>query len=399
MKATMTRKRKLPTSSPDLAKTRIAIVIDWLVTSAGAELVLAHILTCFPHADLYCLIDFLPEAERGWLQGKQPRTTFMQHIPFVRKHYTKMLPLMTIAIESLDLSGYDIILSSSHAVAKGVIKGPHQLHISYVHSPMRYAWDMQFQYLKQSGKEHGIKRLWMIWMLQKMRLWDVRSAHGVDHFLTNSHFTRGRIHACYQRDALVLSPPVRIAEEAYAGKREDFYLIASRLVPYKRIDLVVKAFARMPCRRLVVIGDGPEYHKIKRLAGTNVTIMGFQPDAVLHDHMRRAQAFIFAALEDFGSINIEVQGHGTPVIAYGKGGSCETVVAGATGLFFHEQTVAAVIEAVDRFEKNKKEYTVKACRTQAEKFAPELFHRKLVHFVDTTWQEHLAGRYDPNKQL
>ncbi|HCD3539447.1 TPA: glycosyltransferase, partial [Klebsiella pneumoniae] len=253
--------------------------------------------------------------------------------------------------EQLDLSSHDIILSSSHAVAKGVLTGPDQLHISYVHSPIRYAWDLQHQYLRESGLNRGIKGLFAKWILHKIRLWDTRTANGVDFFIANSKFISRRIKKVYGREADVIYPPVDVERFKLKREKQDFYLTASRLVPYKRIDLIVEAFSKMPEKKLVVIGDGPEMSKIRKIAGANIEILGFQPNDVMEEYMMDAKAFVFAAEEDFGITPVEAQACGTPVIAFGKGGVLETIKnlgqEEPTGLFFYEQNIDSLISAIN----------------------------------------------------
>lgn len=360
---------------------KVAIVCDWLVTLGGAENVLQEMLLCFPDADLFAVIDFIPEDKRHIIAHKTVKTTFIQKLPFAKTKYRSYLPLMPLAIEQLDLSSYDLILSSSHAVAKGVITGPDQVHISYVHSPMRYAWDLQHQYLRETGLDKKPHGLLARYFLHKLRLWDLRSANGVDHFIANSHYIAKRIQKTYRREAEVIHPPVDISKFTPCYKKEDFYLTASRFVPYKRIDLIVESFKQLPDKKLIVIGDGPDFAKIKSKAGSNVTLLGYQANDVLIDHLQRAKAFIFAAEEDFGILPLEAQACGTPVIAYGKGGALETVRGldhnEPTGLFFAEQTTGAICKAIAGFEQQQ---VIKAenCVANAKRFAPEVFRQQLM---------------------
>jgi len=363
---------------------RIAIVCDWLVTYAGAERVLEQMLKCYPHADLFAVVDFLPKGERGFIMDKPVTTTCIQHYPFARRLYQKYLLKMPLAIEQLDLSGYDLVISSSHAVAKGVITGPDQLHVCYIQTPIRYAWDMQNQYLEESGLIHGLLSWAARRMLFSMRQWDVRTANGVDAFVANSQFIARRVWKVYRREASVIYPPVAVEKFTLQEKKEEFYLTASRLTPYKKVDLIVQAYAAMPNRHLVVIGDGPEMKKIRRDATPNVTVMGYQSSDVLRDYMQRARAFVFAAEEDFGIVPVEAQACGTPVIAFGKGGATETVQDGITGVFFGEQTVQSLTEAVHRFEGMT--FDPQACRANAVRFAPERFRQEFSAFVDQEWQ-------------
>ena len=369
---------------------RIAIITDWLTTYAGAERVVEQMIACYPQADVFAVVDFVPEAQRGFLQGKQPQVSFIQKLPGAKKYYRHYLPLMPLAVEQFDLSAYDLILSSSHAVAKGVIVGPDQLHISYVHSPIRYAWDLQHQYLKESGLDKRWIGWLARWFLHKIRLWDVRTQYGVDTFVANSGFIARRIHRVYGRDSTVIYPPVDVNAFALHETKENFYLTASRMVPYKRIDLIVDAFTAMPDKQLVVIGDGPDFDKIRARAGANVRLLGYQSFAVLRDHMQRAKAFVFAAEEDFGIAPVEAQACGTPVIAFGKGGALETVRGiaqgdAATGVFFNEQSVAALCEAVDAFEHSPM-IAPSVCRKNAERFSIEVFRQKFTELVETEWR-------------
>jgi glycosyltransferase involved in cell wall biosynthesis len=364
---------------------KTAIVCDWLVAIGGAEKFLGHLLNCYPNADLFAVVDFIDADQREFLRNKPVKTTFIQKLPFAKSRYRGYLPLMPIAIEQLDVSDYDLIISSSHAVAKGVITGPDQVHISYVHSPMRYAWDLQHQYLRESGLDQKFRGYLARYFLHKLRLWDGRSANGVDHFVANSNFIARRIEKTYRRKADVIYPPVEISQFSPQGKKEDFYLAASRLVPYKRMDLIVDSFQSMPGKKLIVIGDGPDYEKIKNRAGPNVEMLGYQSNAVLVSHLQRAKALIFAAEEDFGLIPLEAQACGTPVIAYGKGGALETVRGLAhehpTGIFFPEQTTAAICQAIKTFEQNPARFTMENCVQNAARFTPEQFRKTFMDFV------------------
>lgn len=362
---------------------KVAIVHDWLVTYGGAERVLEQIVECFPDADLFSLIDFLPE--RGFLRGKLAKTSFLQRMPMAQKRYRSYLMLFPMAIEQLDLSAYDLVISSSYAVAKGVLTGPDQVHVSYVHSPIRYAWDLQNQYLKESKLDKGVRSIVARAILHYIRLWDVRTAGGVDEFIANSAFIGRRISKAYHRRSTVVYPPVDLEGFRPGPRKDDFYVTVSRMVSYKRMDLIVNAFSQTPWRSLVVIGEGPEMAKIAAAAGPNVTLLGHQPFEVLRDHLQRARAFVFAAEEDFGISVVEAQACGTPVIAYGKGGALETVIgeecARPTGVFFQEQKAESLIAALDRFEQNEKRYLPENCRANAERFSKESFRAGLLAVV------------------
>lgn len=380
---------------------KIAIVHEWLDTYAGSERVVEQMLAAYPDADLYAVVDFLPPHERGFLRGRPVHTSFVQRLPGARRHFRRWLPLMPLAVEQFDLSAYDVVISSHHAVAKGVITGPHQLHLSYVHSPMRYAWDLQHQYLRESGLARGWRSAVTRLVLHYLRLVDRSAADGVDCFVANSHFIAQRIRKAYRREAQVIHPPVNIARFALCEAKEDFYLTASRLVPYKRVPLIVEAFSQMPDKRLVVIGDGPDADRLRRTLPPNVTLLGHQPATALVDWMQRARAFVFAAEEDFGITPVEAQACGTPVIAYGRGGSLETVRAhgpGRTGIFFTEQTAPAIREAVLRFEAEPQAYGAQGCRAHAERFSQEAFRARLEATVAAEWARHGALAAPPQAE-
>ncbi|HDG8141335.1 TPA: glycosyltransferase family 4 protein [Klebsiella quasipneumoniae subsp. quasipneumoniae] len=369
----------------------IGIVADWLVTYAGAERVIKEIIDIYPNSDLYSVVDFLSEQSRSYFHGKKASTTFIQKLPRAKKAYQKYLPFMPLAIEQIDVSSHDVIISSSHAVAKGVLTGPDQLHISYVHSPIRYAWDLQHQYLRESHLDKGVKGILAKYLLHKIRQWDYRTANGVDHFIANSQFIARRIHKVYGRTADVIYPPVDVHRFLMNTSKQDFYLTASRLVPYKKIDLIVEAFSNMPDKRLVVIGNGSEMAKIKSKAKSNIEILGYQPDSVMLEHMQNAKAFVFAAEEDFGITPVEAQACGTPVVAFGKGGSLETVrpygVNKPTGVFFDEQSVPSLVKAINFFDTVSDKIEPQDCRENALRFSVEIFKNNLSKYVEDKWTE------------
>lgn len=371
---------------------KVAMVCDWLVTYAGAERVIEQMLNCFPEADIFSLVDFVPQGQRDFLQNKPVTTSFIQNLPKARTHYRSYLPLMPLAVEQLDVSGYDLVISSSHAVAKGILTGPDQVHICYCHSPIRYAWDLQHQYLSEADLTRGIKSWIARLILHYIRMWDSRTANGVDAFVANSSFVARRIAKAYARQVQVIHPPVDMSPSSPGAEREDFYLTASRMVPYKKMSLIVEAFTAMPDKRLVVIGDGPDFAKIKAMAGSNVELLGYQPTASLRAHMQRAKAFVFAAEEDFGIIAVEAQSSGTPVIAFGKGGALETISGldceQPTGVFFHEQSVASLIEAIASFERESHRISAEACRANAQRFSADLFRQQFRTFVQRQIEAH-----------
>ena len=375
---------------------KIAIVHDWLVTYAGAERVLEQVLHCFPQADIFCVVDSLRRDQRRFILGKPTTTTFIQRLPFAQTRYRAYLPLMPFAIEQLDLSAYDLVVSSSHAVAKGVITGPDQLHLCLCYSPIRYAWELQHRYLEESGLDRGLRGLIAKLLLHRIRTWDVRSSNGVDEFVAISQFIARRIRKTYRRDSTVIYPPVDTEFFTPGEEREDFYLTVSRLVPYKRVDLIVEAFAAMPNRRLVVIGDGPEARKVRSKAGPNVTVLGHQSVEAVRENLRRCRGFIFAAEEDFGIAPLEAQACGAPVIAYGRGGVRETIVSASesrdsttatpTGVFFAEQSADGIVDAVKHFEAVESTITPAACRHNAVRFGVKRFRAEFADYVDRRWQ-------------
>lgn len=365
---------------------KVAVVHEWLVDWAGSEQVLEQILTCFPDADLYALVDFLPAADRGRILNKNVTTSFLQRMPFVRGGIWRYLPLMPLAVEQFDLSSYDLIISNSHAVAKGVLVGPDQTHLSYVHSPMRYAWDLQHQYLKAPMFKGRIRRWTARWLLHYLRLWDVRSSLSASAYAVNSQFVGRRLWKAYRRESTVIHPPVDTERFVPGAAKEDFFLCVSRMFFYKRLDIVVKAFASLPQERLIVIGDGPERAHIQSLAGPNVTLLGYQPADALIGYLQKARALIFAAEEDFGLLPVEAQACGTPVIAYGRGGALETVrgldQSEPTGVLFANQDPADVAGAVRTFLETRARLTPEACRANALRFSRDRFRSAFRQFVD-----------------
>lgn len=364
-------------------KPRVAVVHDFLYCYAGAERVLEQILHEYPDAQVFALFDFLPSNQRSFIGDKTVRTSFIQSLPLARRKHRLYLPLMPLAIEQLDVSEFDIVISSSYLAAKGVLTRGDQLHVCYCHTPVRFAWDLQNQYLGRFGLISGLKSLIARMILHYIRMWDIRSANGVDVFLTNSDYVGRRIHKVYNRKSTTVYPPVDTERFTVHAKKEDFYLTASRLVPYKRVELIVRAFNDMPEKRLIVVGDGPEFEKIKAIAGSNVRMVGHQPFERLKQYMQLARAFVFAAEEDFGIVPVEAQACGTPVIAYGRGGVTESVCEGKTGVFFHAQTPMAISEAVRRFESAS--WDPEAIRAHAQSFSVAAFRQKLAHLVNQHW--------------
>lgn len=366
---------------------RIAIVHEWLQVYAGSERVLEQLLRCFPEADLFAVVDFLPPQERAFLQGRKVNTTFVQKLPGARRFFRHYLGLMPMAVEQLDLGSYDIVISSNHAVAKGVITGPDQVHICYVHSPMRYIWDLQHQYLEQAGLGWSPKALYIRWLFNRMRVWDYASAQHVDHFVANSRYIARRVKKAYGRASSVIHPPVDVDAFTIGPQKAEIYLLAGRFVPYKRADLVVRAFRDQPHRRLVVVGEGPEGGHVRAAAAgaRNIEFRGAVPKAELISLMQQARAALFAAEEDFGIAMVEVQACGTPVIAFGRGGARDIIETAPdvapTGVLFSEQSVESITDALARFDALEEEITPDACRANALRFSTERFRERIIAFV------------------
>ena len=374
---------------------RIAIVHDWLDTWGGAELVLAELLALYPDADLFTLVDFMTPQDRARLRPRSIRTSFIQRLPFARTAFRRYLPLFPRAIESFDVSGYDLVISSSHAVAKGARTTPTQLHICYCYTPMRYAWDLRDQYLRQTGLDRGFKGRAVRRSLARLRSWDRGASKRVDCFVAISQTIAERIRRCYDRESVVIFPPVPAPSIDTEGIRESAYVTVSRLVPYKRVDLIVDAFRLLPDRQLVVIGDGPEHARIEASAGPNVKLLGRAPDEIRDRWLGTARAFVFAAEEDFGIAPLEAQTRGTPVIAYGRGGALETIrgldAAAPTGVLFTEQTPGAIAGGVRAYEANAQRITPSACRENAARFSARRFRREFAALV-TARQREFADR-------
>jgi glycosyltransferase involved in cell wall biosynthesis len=371
-----------------MSEHRIAVVHDWLDTWGGGENVLAEILRLYPQADLFALVDFMPAALRERLGGRHAHTTFIQRLPGARRHFRGYLPLFPRAIESIDLARYDLVLSSSHAVAKGVRTHDRQVHVCYCHTPMRYAWDLRDQYLAVRGLDRGVRGMVVHHLLDKLRDWDRASASRVTHFVANSQFVRDRIARAYGRDAEVVPPPVdtQFFTPPPGPAPRDYYVTASRWVPYKRIDLIVEAFKALPDRKLVVAGDGPDASRVRAAASANVQWLGAVSRDGMRDVLRGARAFVFAALEDFGIVPVEAQACGTPVIAYGAGGALETVrdarAPNATGILFGEQSAASIAGAVRQFEALATPIDAADCRRNAETFAVARFAEAYTRIVE-----------------
>ena len=378
----------MPAPPDSLQAARVHYVHEWLTDWGGSEDVTRAMLRAVPGQALHATIDFLSAQNRAKFGEVPVRTTFLQKAPGVRKHFPHYLPLTPLAVETHDLRDAQVIVSSSHAVAKGVLTTAEQLHVSYVHSPMRYAWDLHHEYLEDYGLSRGVKGLLARYVFHRLRNWDRQTANNVDLFLANSRHVQRRIWRTYRRLARVLYPPVQVGRFRFEPRKGDHYVTVSRLVSYKRIDLLLEAFRAMPQRKLVVIGDGPEAPRLRAMCPPNVELLGFQADEVVQQHLGSARAFLFAAHEDFGISPVEAQACGTPVIAYGVGGSRETVrdlrsEARPTGLLFDAQTPASLQAAVEAFDAAG--IDPHDCRRWAEGFDEPVFQASFRAILERAW--------------
>lgn len=362
-----------------------ALIHDWYYINGGAEKVIHSINNIWSDFDHYALVDFLNREDREFvLNGKFTHTSFIQNLPTAKSNHRKFLQLFPYAIEQFDLQDYELIISSSASIAKGVMTNQDQLHICYCHSPMRYAWDLYYQYLNESNLNKGVKSIYAKYVFHKIRLWDILNSNRVDYFVANSHYIAKRIKKIYRRDAEVIYPPVDTNTFTIQEKKEDFYFTASRMVSYKKINLIIEAFNQMPGKKLFVAGSGPDYKSLKKDAKANIEFLGFLSDEKLKYYMKNAKAFVFAAIEDFGIVPVEAQACGTPVIGYGKGGLTETVIHSTTGVLFQKQDANNIIAAVDYFESLK--FDPYVIRQHAMKFDRKRFETQFQDYVDQMYQ-------------
>ncbi len=369
-----------------------ALIQDWYYVNGGAEKVLKSFNNIWDDFEHFALIDFLDEKDRSDIftgKNKQVKTSFIQKLPTAKSNHRKFLQLFPYAIEQFNLSKYDLVVSSSASIAKGVLTHQNQLHICYCHSPMRYAWDLYHQYLNEAKLNKGVKSIYAKYVLHKIRLWDLATVNRVDVFIANSNYIAKRIKKIYNREAHVIYPPIDVTAFQFEDKKDEYYFAASRMVPYKKMDLIVEAFNNLPSKKLIVSGDGPDFNKIKKIAKENITLLGFVSNEDLKRYMQKAKAFVFAAEEDFGIIPVEAQSCGTPVIAFGKGGVKETVIQGKTGIFFNEQTPESIIKAIEEFEKNDFNYS--DIRANALKFSRKRFEKEIKEFIEEKYNEFIKS--------
>jgi len=383
-----------PLAAPSGQHLRVAIVHDWCPSFRGGERVLAELCRLFQGAEVYTLFDFLPrEIKDAYFPSVMFHTSVANRIPGVDRFYRSLFFLCPFLIEQFDVTGYDAVISSSAAFSRGVLTRPDQPHLCYVHTPIRYAWDEQFSYLAQARLGFGPRGFLFRYLLHRLRTWDARTAHGPDVMLANSNYVRSRIRRIYGRDARVIHPPVALDELEYVPFKDDIYVTASVLAPYKRTDLVIQAFTEMPSRRLIVIGEGQQLAALRATAGPNVSFTGYLSRGEYVRAVADAQALVFAGCEDFGITLAEAQGCGTPVIAFGRGGARDIVRGlGAsdrpTGVLFERQTVDAIKDAIQRFEANRKAITPRACRENADRFSVERFRLQIAEAFDAALAAH-----------
>lgn len=355
---------------------KVAIVHDYLNQSGGAEKVLELFLDLYPNAPVYTLLSDLTKVSPRFKEV-DIRHSFIQNIPFSKSQYKKMLSLFPLAVEQFDLREYDLILSSSSAFAKGVITNTSQVHVCYCYTPMRYVWDLYHQYIKEDIR-NPLFRIVLPHILHRIRMWDQLTAQRVDHFIADSYNVAGRIKKYYGRDSSVIYPPVEFDRFSISSSTEPYFLIVSRLLPYKRVDIVIEAFNRLQLP-LLVIGDGYDRNRLESMAGPTVKLLGRLPDEQVAEYYSKCRAFIMPGEEDFGITPLEAHSSGRPVIAIRKGGALETVKDGTTGLFFDEQTPESLIDALRRFE--KWEYDSETIRSHAQMFSVTSFKQQMTDFI------------------
>lgn len=358
---------------------KVAFVHDWFTIPAGAEKVAQEIIDVIqPHA-VFSLFNFMEsKALQQITQGREVATTFLQKIPKANEHYRYLLPFYPRAVQSIDLSEFDVIISSSWMAAKGVKKLPHQTHICYCHTPMRMAWGLENVYLEKYGFNQGWKRWFAKKLIRRLKNWDRKSAEGVDYFVANSHFVAERIRYAYYSKSTVIYPPIDTKKFRLQTVKHDFFFCATRFVDYKNIDLIIEAFSKLPNHKLVIAGQGPMEKILRKKATSNVRFLGWVDDSTLVYYMQRAKAYINASIEDFGIAGLEAQSCGTPVIALSAGGYSETVKEGRTGLFFHREHPEALADAILRFE--KMEFDPYVVRKNAVTFDTEVFREQMLNF-------------------
>ncbi|UCE74465.1 MAG: glycosyltransferase [Methanomassiliicoccales archaeon] len=368
---------------------KVALVHDWLTGMRGGERCLEVFCELFPNADLFTLFH-VKGSVSPTVEGMNIATSFLQNFPFLKEKYRFYLPLYPSAIESLNVKEYNLIVSISHSVAKGIVPGSDSLHISYVLTPMRYVWDMYHEYFGNRYVSR-LTRTGIALLTNYLRSWDVAANNRIDHFICISDHVAKRVKRYYQREGEILHPPVDVGKCHISNKTDDFYLIVSAFAPYKKLDIAIHAFNQLK-KRVVIIGKGQEEKRLKSIANSNIEFLGWQPDEVVAEHYSKCKALIFPGEEDFGITPLEAMASGRPVIAYGKGGVLETVVPlqlgntgkqnFPTGVFFYEQTVGALIEAVETFESNQDLFDAKKLREHAKKWDRPIFKANIKTCIE-----------------
>lgn len=376
-----------------LSGLKIAVVHDWFITYGGAERVLEQILKIFPQADLFALYDFTPAGKRDYFQNKSVTTSFLQKFPFASRKYRSYLPFMPFAVEQFDLTGYDLVISSSHAVAHGVLTNSEQLHISYINNTMVYAWDLYHHYLEASGLKRGISGLLARMIMHYIRNWDVSTSTRVDNYVANSRYMAKRIDKLYGQNADVIYPPVEVDKFELAADKDDYYVTVARLVPFKRIDLIIEAFNKMPDRQLIILGDGPDMKTLQKMAGNNIEFLGFKNQETVARYVKRARAFLFSSVEPFGIAVVEALASGTPVVAYGRGAAPEIVKDGKNGVLFDRQDANSMVQAIERLESNELTFTPQQMRMDASRFSTEQFRTQFKNYVIDAVSDKFGSRY------
>jgi len=363
---------------------KVALVHDWLTGQRGGEKVLEVLAEIFPEAPILTLFHF-PGSQINKIEEHKIQTSFLQRLPFLRRHYRWYLPFFPMAAELFDLQEFDFVVSSSHCVAKGVIPRPDALHVSYIHSPMRYAWNQYFSYFS-SDKLSFFSKLFIPPIIHTLRLWDESSSSRVDYFIANSKNIARRIEKYYRRKAEVIPPPVdtNFFKPPEKEPEKNYYLIVSALVPYKMINLTIAAFNRSG-KCLKIVGQGPDYRKLRKIARSNIEFLGSVQSLDLLLLYQGARALVMPGEEDFGITALEAQACGTPVVAFGRGGACETVIGQKTGLFFSELKVSSLLDVLDKFE--GMEFNKKALRANALKFSRETFKKKISGYLRKKWSD------------
>jgi glycosyltransferase involved in cell wall biosynthesis len=399
--APVTEERIALRGVPSLERARIALVHYWFVNYRGGERVVEEMARLFPRADLFSLV-VNPEALPNSLRGRSIHTSFVQKLPGSHRWHRRLLPLYPLALEQFDLSDYDLVISSESGPAKGVLTSARTCHLCYCHSPMRYLWDFYHHYRNSAGIGKWSQPVFTL-ASHYLRMWDAASADRVDYFAANSQNVAARIRKTYRRDSTVIYPPVNVAAGYLAQSTEDFYLVVGQFVDYKRMDLAISACTRLN-RRLHVVGEGPQYTHLRKLAGPSVRFCGPLSDEDLRKEYAKCRALLFPGEEDFGIVPVEALSFGRPVIAFGRGGVTESIRGlrpdsdlspeHTTGVFFDEQSVDALVDAIHAFEWNEHRFCPSFIKSQATRFAPENFRRHFSKFLDQKWREFHGGILD-----